>query len=47
MSESSVEMLLRSLYSFKKTHPTSLNFAQGDLFIELPGNMMHEFYIEI
>ena len=34
-------MLLRSLYSFKKTHPTSLTFTQGDLFIELPGNRMN------
>lgn len=40
-------MLLRSLYSFKKTHPTSLTFSQGDLFIELPGNMRNEVYIKI
>lgn len=29
--------MLRALYPFKKTHPTSLTFSQGDLFVELPG----------
>lgn len=28
--------MLRALYSFKKTHPTSLTFTQSDLFVELP-----------
>ncbi len=28
--------MLRALYSFKKTHPTSLSFSAGDLFVELP-----------
>ena len=28
--------MLRALYSFKKTHPTSLTFTQNDLFVELP-----------
>ena len=42
-----MEMLLTALYPFKKTHPTSLTFAQGDIFIELPGNKMNAFCIRI
>jgi hypothetical protein len=29
--------MYRALYPFKKTHPTSLSFGQGDLFVELTG----------
>ena len=29
--------MYKALYSFKKTHPTSLSFTENDLFIELPG----------
>ena len=29
--------MLRALYPFKKTHPTSLGFGQGDVFVELSG----------
>ncbi len=28
-------MFLRALYPFKKTHPTSMSFSVGDLFVEL------------
>ena len=31
------KMLLRSMYPFKKTHPTSISFGQGELFVELAG----------
>ncbi|TRY70898.1 hypothetical protein TCAL_02794 [Tigriopus californicus] len=39
--------MLRALYPFKKTHPTSLSFTQGDLFVELPGaaNDKNWFYV--
>eukprot|EP00095_Tigriopus_kingsejongensis_P003296 snap_masked-scaffold355_size198070-processed-gene-0.1 protein:Tk03296 transcript:snap_masked-scaffold355_size198070-processed-gene-0.1-mRNA-1 annotation:"nck-interacting protein with sh3 domain isoform x1" len=39
--------MLRALYPFKKTHPTSLSFHQGDLFVELPGatNDKNWFYV--
>jgi len=30
-------MLYRALYSFKKTHPSSLGFEENEEFIELPG----------
>ena len=30
-------MLYRALYSFKKTHPSSLGFEESEEFIELPG----------
>ena len=29
--------MYRALYPFQKTHPTSLSFAQGDVFLSLPG----------
>jgi hypothetical protein len=29
--------MYKALYAFKKTHPTSLSFAENDAFIELPG----------
>ena len=29
--------MLRAMYPFKKTHPTSLSFNQGDIFVELAG----------
>ena len=29
--------MFKALYSFNKTHPTSLTFAAGDAFIGLPG----------
>ncbi len=25
------------MYPFKKTHPTSISFGQGELFVELAG----------
>ena len=30
-------MLYKALYSFKKTHPSSLGFEESEEFIELPG----------
>ena len=35
--ESSGRRMFRALYSFNKTHPTSLTFSAGDTFIGLPG----------
>lgn len=29
--------MYKALYSFKKTHPTSLSFTENDIFLELPG----------
>ena len=29
--------MYRALYPFQKTHPTSLSFVQGDVFLSLPG----------
>ena len=29
--------MYRALYPFQKTHPTSLTFGHGDVFVELPG----------
>ena len=29
--------MYKALFPFQKTHPTSLSFAQGDIFIGLPG----------